>query len=282
MPPRVIAALAVAVAAVSTAAVLVRLAEGVPPLAAAFWRTAGVAALLSPWLRPVRLRDGLGVAAAGAFLALHFWTWFESLHDTSVLRSTVLVCLSPVWSGLLEALIFKRRPSWRFWLGIGVALAGVALLGGQGGPGGLRGDLLATLGGVLASAYLLIGFSVRQRVGIGAYGALVCASAAAWLLLFATLGGVPLAGFSPQAWWALLGLTLGPQLLGHIGFNYVVRYVPPSTIGAVVLLEPVGAAALAAVVLREAPTLRDAAGALVVLLGVYVATVSGRRGRPKT
>jgi len=277
--------LAVAVGAISAAAVLFRLADGVHPIAAALWRTGTVGLVLAPSLRGAGLgrmapRDSGLTALAGAFLALHFWAWLESLHHTTVLRSTLLVCLTPVWAGLLEWVLMGRRPSGRTFAGIGLALVGVGLMslpGAQPGDGSLWGDSLALVGGMLSASYLLVGRSVRQRVGIGPYGSLVCLATAAWLLPASFAMDVPLTGFTTTAWLALAGLTLGPQLLGHIGLNYAVGYLPAAVVSAAILLEPVGAAVLGAVLLGEIPGPVECVGALVVLAGVGLATLRGKR-----
>jgi drug/metabolite transporter (DMT)-like permease len=67
-------------------------------------------------------------------------------------------------------------------------------------------------------------------------------------------------------------MAMGPQLLGHVLLNFSVKYVSASVVAAMILLEPVGAAALAAAVLGEAPTAGEAVGGLIILLGVGVAT----------
>ena len=277
--------LIVAVLAVSTAAPLIRLAPEVHPVAAGFWRVGIVAVLLSPGLRrgmpPVRYL--VPTALAGLFLAAHFWTWFASLHQTTVLRSTLLVCLNPLWTGILEALILKQAPSRRYWAGLTLAFVGVAVM--TTGPAldpslypeHLSGDLLALLGGILGSLYMLLGRFVRQRVDIERYGSLVCASAALWLAPLAVRLDVPLVGFSQSTWLALGALALGPQLLGHIGINYSLRYISAAVVSAALLLEPVGAAALGALLLNELPTTREVIGAVVVLAGVSVAVLRIRR-----
>lgn len=283
VPRRVVFVLALAVTAVGSAGVLVRLAEGVHPLAVAFWRTCVVTVLFLPLVRRFTRRD-LGLAlAAGALLALHFWAWFASLATVSVLRSTVLACLTPIWSGLLERVIFGQTPRPRFWIGIVIALAGVACLSGlspggwSAGDGPAVGDLLALVAGWLAAGYLVIGRAGRQNVEMGTWGALLCGGATLWLFLLAWLVGAPLTGFAPASWMALAGLALGPQLTGHMGFNYAVRYVPAAIVGAVILLEPVLGAALAAVILDERPGWRELLGAAIIIVGVYVAV-----SRPKT
>lgn len=275
--------LGVAVSAISAAAVLVRLAPDAGPVALAFWRTGAVGLLLSlsllsgsqrAELARARRSDHLLMAAAGLLLAGHFWAWFASLQHTTVLRSTLLVCLNPVWAGLLGWALLGERPGRGFFLGVPIAMIGVGVLsGGALGGGSLEGDLLALLGGVLAALYLLAGRRARARVGIGPYGALVCGTCAVALLPAAALTGTALTGFAPATWAAIAGLTLGPQLLGHIGLNYAVRFLPAATVSAVVLLEPVGAAALGALVLDEIPGPWELAGGAIVLVGVGVATL---------
>lgn len=269
------AVLVVAILAVSTAGTLVRLAPDVHPLALAFWRVLLVGLLLLPGARPVPRREALLTALGGLFLALHFWTWFLSLRETTVLRSTLLVCLTPVWAALLEWGWLRTRPSLRFAVGIAIAVSGVGFLVSGGAPSdgtaGVTGDALAVLGGMLGAAYFTIGRSVRATVSIGQYGPLSCLATAAWLALLAALTDAPLTGFPPASWWAIAGLALGPQLLGHLGFNYAVGRLPAAIVTAIVLLEPVGAAGVAAIVLGEWPGPRDAVGAALTLGGVAFA-----------
>jgi drug/metabolite transporter (DMT)-like permease len=269
-------ALIIAVLAISAAAVLARLAPEVHPVAMAFWRTATVAALLAPALRRPAPGDGPATFAAGLCLALHFWAWFASLQETSVLRSTVLVCLTPLWVGVAESVMRGALPSPRWLGGVLMALVGVGVMawGAADSPNAasLRGDGLALLGGVLAAAYLLFGRAVRPRVGFLTYGAQVCLVCALTLLPLALAVRAPLVGYSTAAWGALAAMALGPQLLGHVLLNFSVKYVSASVVAAMILLEPVGAAALAAVVLGEAPTAGEALGGLIILLGVGVAT----------
>ena len=121
-------ALIIAVLAISAAAVLARLAPEVHPVAMAFWRTAAVAALLAPALRRPAPGDGPATLAAGVCLALHFWAWFASLQETSVLRSTVLVCLTPLWVGVAESVSRGALPSPRWLGGVLLALLGVGVM----------------------------------------------------------------------------------------------------------------------------------------------------------
>ncbi len=278
---RLAAALSAAVLAISSSAVLVRGMEA-EPLAIAAWRTLGASLLLFPVWGPalgrVEGRDRLGVLVAGAALGLHFAAWFMSLQLTTVLRSTLLVCTTPLWAGMLDVALTGRWPRPRFMVGLGVAVVGVGAMtvadgaGGTAGEGAWKGDLLAVAGAVCAAVYLRVSQSVRQRVGAGATMGMVCATAAA-LLWAASFGrGEVVVGFPPATWGLLLLAVLGPQLVGHQGFTWAVRWVPAATVALVVLLEPLGAAVLAAVFLGEVPGAGVWVGGVVAVGGLVIAT----------
>lgn len=273
---RVLLVLGVAVAAISAAPILVRGIADADPMAIAFWRTLAVGLLLAPGLRRVSLGDALRIGIAGAALAAHFSVWFASIHQTTVMRSTVLVCTGPIWVGILEWGVLRTPPRARYWAGMAVAILGVLVMGlGEppSGEAGLQGDLLAILGAIFVAVYLLLGRSVRARVSIGTYASAVCLSAAACLLPVLLVTGAPLVGFGWTSALLIAGLALGPQLLGHNGFNFALRWLPASIVSACTLLEPVGATLLAMVFYGEVPSVFAAVGALLSLAGVLLATL---------
>lgn len=279
-----LAVLPAALAAISSAAVLVRMIPEVSPITIAFCRTVGVGLLLAPALRRVSRADGLRILAAGALLAVHFTAWFASLAQTTVVRSTVLVCTSPLFAALFEALSRSERASRgaRFFVGTGIAMLGVALVaapdasaasGIQPSAGPLTGDALALFAAIAMGGYLTLGRHVRRNVGIGTYASGVGLAAAAVLLPFAICAGTKPLEISSASWIVIATLVLGPQLVGHNGFNYALRHLPASRVGAIILLEPIGASVLAGLVLGEWPGPLAAAGAVVAVVGVGVATL---------
>jgi drug/metabolite transporter (DMT)-like permease len=168
---------------------------------------------------------------------------------------------------------FKRRVSASFWVGVAVALGGVMFMSpGTDDPASRTGDLLAISASILWAFYMLIGRKVRQRVGASAWMGIACASSALCLWPIALSQGTVMWGFDSTTWWCLLGAVLGPQLIGHQGFAYAVRWVPASSIALVTLLEPVGAATLAALILNEWPEPTAGIGAGLILLGIALAT----------
>lgn len=288
-PPHAdLALLALAVAAVSTSAPLIREAA-VPALAIAFWRNALAAGALSPGLA-FRRRElaqlGRGERsksiAAGVLLAAHFATWIPSLSYTTVASSVALVCTQPVWAAALARARHEAVPR-RVWTGIALALAGVILLTGVDltfSSRALLGDGLALAGGMLAAAYVTVGADVRRTVSTTVYTGL-CYATAAGVLLFACLaGGQALAGYSARSWACIAAVTIGPQFLGHSVFNRVLRTTSPTVVSVAVLFEIVGATLLAAWWFGERPHAAALPAAGLIVAGVIVVARSTREGPP--
>jgi drug/metabolite transporter (DMT)-like permease len=292
----VAAGLAVGIAAISTAPILVRVAA-LPALALAFWRCLAGAALLAPFALAPRGRPpgGLGRAeaarllAAGVFLAVHFALWNASLALTSVAASTTLVSCSPLFVGLGGRLL-GEPPRRRAWVGIALAVAGAAVIGlgdagaapdAAGGPRALLGDALAFAGSAAMGGYLLLGRVARRRLPVSTYAASVYGVAAAVLLPACLLTGAALGGYRAGSWLALAAIVAGPQLLGHTVFNGLLASVRATVVAVAILVEPVGATALAWLLLDELPAAAFWLGAPLVLAGVWLA-VTGERERVGT
>ena len=126
-------ALIIAILAVSTAAILIRLAQTVASsLSIAALRLAFASLALAPFalvryrrqLRAIPRRDFFLVSLAGLFLALHFGTWITSLEYTTVASSVVLVSTGPLWVALLSPLFLGERMSRAAFYGLILALFG--------------------------------------------------------------------------------------------------------------------------------------------------------------
>jgi len=272
------AVLAIGVVAVSCAAVLIREAEA-PALVIAAYRM-GLAALPTGALalatgRQRTSQDGLWVwpLLAGVFLALHFGFWIASLQQTSVITSVVLVTTNPLFVALASPFVLRERVSAATWVGIGIATAGAALMAAEDvgeGLGTIVGDLYALLGAIFGAAYLMIGRRARPQLSWARYVGVVYTVAAVLLVLSVLVAGEPFTGYSTKTFVMLGLLALVPQLVGHSAINWALAYVPAALVAVAILGEPVGATALAAIILEEMPSGFEIAGALLVLAGVYV------------
>jgi len=122
--------LALALIGISTSGPLARLSDA-PPLAIATWRLGFsllIVAVPLIWTRGWRQWRGLSgkdlsiAVAAGAFLAVHFWSWIASLGMTTVAASVLLVNLHPVAIIAGSALWLGERPTKRQIIGTIIAM----------------------------------------------------------------------------------------------------------------------------------------------------------------
>ena len=284
-PPRTdMALMAVGLVAVSTSGPLMA-AAAAPALAVAMWRNVLAVAAIAPVaavsrrdeLRGLTGRERRWALGAGLLLAGHFATWVPSLRYTSVASATAIVCTQPVWVALIARATGHAVPR-RTWLGIGIALVGVALLTGVDfslEPRALWGDVLALLGGVFAAFYTVAGGEVRRSVSTTTYTLLCYSTAGAVLLAVCLAAGLQLVGYDQRTWVQLIALTGGAQLLGHSLFNLVLRTTSPTVVSLVLLLEVPGAAVIAAAFLGQVPPLAALPAAVLLLAGLGI-VVSAR------
>lgn len=265
--------LTVGISAASFSAILIRYADGAGALAISFWRCAGGALLLAPFAR-----RGLGGMArtdyrlpliAGAFLAVHFATWITSLELTTVAASVLLVSTTPIFSAVAGRMIFGERLATGAWLGIALALVGTALIGGGDLAGGsLLGDVLALAGGAAAAGYVMAGQRARRDLGVVEYATLTYAVSAVLLLIVCVAGGVRLIGYDGGTWAAVMGIVIGPQLLGHTLINSVLKSIDATTVAVAVMIEPVITILLAFLLLGEVPSLLVYPAGVALLAGI--------------
>ena len=306
LPPTLV--ILIGILAVSTASIFIRYAQQeAHSLVIAAFRLVLASAFLAPIallrhrdeLRHLQRRDLQLAAASGVFLAFHFATWITSLEYTSVVSSVVIVQTAPLWVALLAPLVLKEAIGPRVLWGLAMALAGgiavslgdACTLAGfslvcEADAGWLQGDvgvgnLLALAGALAAAGYLVIGRGLRGRMSLIPYIFLVYGMAALVLtaVMFA-FGHSPI-GYSGETYLWFILLAIVPQLLGHSSFNYALGYLPASFVSITLLGEPIGSAILAMLLLNEVPSVVKLTGAGLILLGIYLASVSTRpRIRP--
>ncbi|WP_347861585.1 DMT family transporter [Salimicrobium sp. PL1-032A] len=292
-PASIYAVLAVAILSISASAIFVRLAGDTPAAIIAFYRLGIAVVLMTPWvllkhwshLTSITKKDAVSSMVAGVFLAAHFILWFESLNYTSVASSVVLVSLQPIFAFLGTFFFFRERFSAGAVLSMMIAITGSVVLGWgdfQTGGEALYGDVLALLGGAMVTGYFLIGQSVRKRLTLTSYTWLVYGMASITLLLYNLPSPASFSGHSGEQWLVFLALALIPTFLGHSLLNWSLKWVSTSQISMAVLLEPVGASALAYVLFGETLSWTQLLGGAVVLFGLMIFILSTTRKRKPT
>ena len=269
------------VISVSFAAIFIRLAEA-PSLIIAAYRLCLASLIIIPiaWvrsgseLRSLSRQNIIIALLSGVFLALHFGLWIASLSYTSVATSVVLVTTTPIFVAIASYFLFQERLNKHTILGIVISLIGSILIGYGNwrlGLTSLFGSILAFLGALAVTGYLLIGRRLRKSIGLLSYISLAYGSAAVLLLLSAFAFGYSLVGYSTNTYIMLILLAVVPQLIGHSALNWSLRLVPATLVAIAVLGEPVAATTFAFIILDEMPTLSEIIGGILILAGIFIA-----------
>lgn len=261
------------------AAIFVKWAHGVPPLTIGFYRMVIALPVLFLMARaepagPAASKRGwLWAVAGGLCFTLDLWSWHQALLWTSAASATLLVGMAPLWVALGSVLFLGARLDLPGWIGLLSALAGAASLGVASGAqlGGGKGEALGLLASCFYGAYTLCLAQARRT--LSARKALVVVVATSGLAFggLALLQGHPFTGFPLRAWMALLGVGLLVQVVAWWLISWALGHVAASLGSLGLLLQQVATLALGWLLLGEAPTGLQAAGAALILLGLALA-----------
>ncbi len=260
----------------ATAPLFVRWADPLSPYEKTVGRllVATLALLALMRLRGERLtagrRDLPLLAAIGLIAALHFLTYIASFNFTSIAHSLSIVYTAPIFVALFSAWLLKEPIARRQWLGVLVAVAGVAILAGFEPRWNSRmalGDLLALLSAVMFGLYSVAGRGQRARFPLFTYAAMVYGLAALWSLPAAVANFTP-HGYTLVPVLAVVALGLLPLALGHTLYNGALRHTHATTVNLISTQEVTLGILLGALFLGESPQPNEIAGALVTLLGI--------------
>ncbi|MBE0527856.1 MAG: DMT family transporter, partial [Thermoleophilia bacterium] len=211
---------------------------------------------------------------------------------TSVVSSVVIVTTTPLWVALASPVTLKEPITKRIIFGLVTALGGTILIGFGDAceisasalvcpptesffqQGAVIGDLLALVGAWTAAGYVIIGRSLRDRLGLVPYISVVYSMAAVILGVMMVISGEKFWGFPPLTWLWLILLGIVPQLIGHSTFNWSLGFLPASIVAVTLLGEPVGSSILAYIFLGETPGISTIIGGVMILAGIFIASTN--------
>lgn len=198
---------------------------------------------------------------------------------------------SPVLIALWTRFVRQVRLPRAMWLGIALAMLGLALVAEA--WEGLSLDAVGFLAGlgaaVCSAAYFLIGehgATTRDPMGMVTWGMVigaiaVCAVSPPWTMSAALLGAPAVLGpWHPPVWALLVAVALFSTVLAYALGTTALRYLPAAVASVIGLLEPIVATATAWALLGESLSWVQLLGALVLLGGAaIVQTVHSRHSR---
>ncbi len=222
-------------------------------------------------------RGGAVAAGAGVLFAGDALLWTRAISEVGAGLTAVLVNAQVLLVPLL-ALLIDREPLSRAFLGIvPFMVAGIVLTGGvfeTGVPGSAPawGTIHAVLAALCYSGFLFLlrrngqtGRAVQSYCGVLASAAIVA------LLVGALWSGIAVTpGWSALGWLVLT--AAGSQVCGWLLVALASSQLSSMGGAALLLLTPVGALALAALVLGEQPTSAQLFGCALMLVGAYAAS----------
>ena len=223
---------------------------------------------------PVGWREWRDVGLTGLFFTgdLVFWHW--PITETTVANATLFATSTPIFVTLADWLWLGERITGRFLASLALSLGGAALLAGssyQSAPGHLTGDFYGVVTALFFSGYLIMVKRLRATLSaaaIMAWSGIVTAAGLAGFNLFIGEAWIPLslAGWAVLIALAVVGHAAGQGLVAH-----ALARLPASFTALAMLAEPLFAAAIAWLVLNEAVTPLQAAGGVVILVGIVTA-----------
>lgn len=290
---RTITILSVGIISISFAAIFIRFCDDVPATMIATYRLAVASCIMLAFsvVRGVSFRvsgkDLFFSIAGGVFLGLHFMFWITSLKYTSVASSVVLVTTNPIFVGIFSYFLLKERQHKEIIAGTILCLIGsVVIAAGDSGihalvlldRRALTGDALALAGAVMASAYLLTGSRVRERLDILTYITIVYTTGALFLVAASLFAGTPFTGYKPSSYIYMVLLAVIPQLVGHTSINWALKHLRAGMIAISILGEAIGATILAYLFFGETVSTTQIAGMALIFTAIIIASRKGRKG----
>jgi len=281
------------ITSISFAAIFIRFCDDVPAVMIATYRLVIASAVLlvmcrikGAAFRHVGRRELLFSLLGGVFLAFHFVTWITSLKYTSVASSVVLVTTNPIFVGIFSYVVLKEKQNVELIIGIVLCFAGSIMIAiGDGGlqnfalsgRGAVIGDILALVGAVMASGYLIVGSRVREKLDILTYITIVFSMSAVLLLIMSLVLRIPFGGYKSSSYLFMVLLAVIPQLIGHTAFNWALKHLKASMVAITILGEPIGATVLAYFFFGETVRTFQIIGIALIFTAIVVASRKGKK-----
>lgn len=235
------------------------------------------------WHIPLQLRnrrDLAGLIFAGAVLAFHWFSFFKAIQLTSVAVGVLAFSSFPLFTTLLEPLMFGEHFRAIDLLLVMLVIGGLLLVT----PSFNMGDHMTQglLWGI-ASGFAYAILSLLSRANVAHYPA---QSIAFYQQFFACLCSLPTLLFAPLALHPLdlaLLVALGVifTALAQSLFISSLRHIRAHTASVVIGLEPVYSIILAAWLLGEIPPAKTLAGGVLICMAVFGASLLPRRDPPR-
>jgi drug/metabolite transporter (DMT)-like permease len=221
-------------------------------------------------MRGLGRRGWTAGVALGLLLALGYWLQTAGLERTTVSSAGFITGLYVVFTPLLAYALFRTRIGGAVWIGVALALAGLAMLSGV-GAGDPVGDLLVLLGSAAYSVQIVLmeryaprydPLAFTQVEMLAAFGGFAAAAVA--------LGQVELpSGWT--VWYALLVTGIFASALGFVVQTWAQRRLSAARTALAFAMEPVWAGLFGLWLAGDRLGTVGWGGCAVIMAGIVVA-----------
>lgn len=264
---------------------------GFSPLGVGAWRLTAGAIVLSTLAAGVYGRGALpawadlGRLFAGAVLgvALNQALYLEGLARSTPMNSVLVMCLIPVFTFVLAAMVGIETFSGARLVGVLVALGGTLPLVLEGGFTGLGrygfGNLLMVANGFCYSIYLIVSKPLLKRyppLVVIAWSYVLSLMFVPWFVWGQRL--VPEAGHL-GTWWGLAYIIVFPTMLAYLFNMFALSRLEASTTTIYIYAQPLITGLASWVAFGETPTRAMLVAAPALFAGVWLVSRSHPQGR---
>ncbi len=267
--------LGLALFSVSTTSIVVRHLVLVPAVVIAFWRMFTASAILWSYsaVKPsgkLYPENRIPIILAGIFLGSHFATFFAAVRLTSIASATLLGCLAPLFTSVLEWLSGENLTE-KVITGLSLSLFGTFIL--QLSPTSVEGASTGNLLAIASSFFMALTWfqakKIRKNTNTVVYGRTLFFISSITIFLVVLFTKESIFGFDPESFFWFLFLGFVPSILGHNLLNYSIKYISATSVSSVVLGEPIIASILGYIVFGEKIPHSSWVGGPLILVGLY-------------
>jgi len=228
----------------------------------------------------IKVRDVPFFAVFGvAGLAMVHFTYFKTISLTNVATAILLEYLAPILVLIVSVAFMKERFTWTLPAGVGLSIAGCALVVGAAGGGGVvvspAGLAWGLASAVFFAAYTLMGAVAVRR--FSPYTTLVWGLAFASVFWLALLGPRTVASvfLDPKTAAAVVFMAIVSTVVPFSAFLVALHHIPPTNATVTSTIEPLIAGVGAFLLFGESFSLMQMFGGVLVVAAIMVVQLPG-------
>lgn len=213
--------------------------------------------------------------------------FIHGLNFTTASNTAIIMAMTPVFIALLSSFLRQEKIHWVAWLGIGISFVGFYFVMTK-KPGafnfsgqGMKGDLMILFGNICWAVYTVLARPLLKTMSPLKLTSVTMLIGTVFYLPFCAhdIFHLRLAEISPRAWGVLFYSGLFALAICYVIWYRSVKRVGNSKTAIYGYITPVFTVIFAYIFLAEKITILQAAGALIIFAGVYLARSGYREFR---